>query len=139
MQYGTANIVESEELVRFIANQIERRFGDRTVSAMIDPLFTNRRSDTIALRKLVTEGARLFGKGDFAGSLRAYDKADGLIGRSNSLFDRLWIDPQPRGHTDSDRRIRFGPGVVAPSGCFRPRAGFSMAGRKGPFPYTAPA
>ena len=92
MQYGTANIVESEELVRFIANQIERRFGDRTVSAMIDPLFTNRRSDTIALRKLVTEGARLFGKGDFPGSLRAYDKADGLIGRSNSLFDRLWID-----------------------------------------------
>src|SRR6266850_103309 len=92
MQYGTANMAESEDLVRFIARQIERRFDDKTISAMIDPLFTNRRNETIELRKLVTEGARLFGKGDFRGSLRAYDKADDLIGKSDSSFDRLWID-----------------------------------------------
>ena len=92
MQYGLSTVNESPALVRFIATQVERRYGDKTISAMLAPLFTDRRDAAIAVRALVTQGARLYVQGDLARSLEAYGKADKLVNQTDSLFDRLWID-----------------------------------------------
>ncbi|PYS53402.1 MAG: hypothetical protein DMG13_12815, partial [Acidobacteria bacterium] len=92
MQYGLASIEESPALVRFIAARIEYRFGDKTISAMLAPLFTDRGEATIVVRKLVTEGAKLYVRENVRASLQAYSQADKLVGRTDSLFDRLWID-----------------------------------------------
>ncbi len=92
MQYGLANIEESPALVRFIGGEFERRFGDKTISAMLAPLFTDRRETTIAVRKLVTEGAKLYVGENLRASLATYSEADKLVGQTGSIFDRLWID-----------------------------------------------
>ena len=92
MQYGLSNVPESPTLVRFIGQEIEERFNDRSISAMLSPLFTDRREIVLAVRNLVTEGAELYVKGDLQGSLEAYKKAEDLVERTGSIFDRLWID-----------------------------------------------
>src|SRR2546427_33239 len=91
-QYGAANAEESPNVVHFIASEMDKRYGDKTFSAMLAPLFTDQRQTIIALRQFVTEGAELFVKGDLDGSLRAYAKADQLAEHTDSLFDALWID-----------------------------------------------
>lgn len=92
MLYGVSNIQESPASVRFIADQIERRYGDKTVSAMLAPLFTERREVTVAVRGFVLKGARLFAEGNLKGSLEAYTNARKLLGQRGYLFDELWID-----------------------------------------------
>ncbi len=92
MQHGLSNVPESPALVRFIAGQIERRFGDKTVSAMLAPLFTSRKDITIAVRSHVREGAELYLQGNLTRSLEAYSNADKLIDQTDPAFDRLWID-----------------------------------------------
>src|SRR5439155_14905445 len=91
-QYGATNTEESPSVLHFIASEMEKRYGDKTFSALLAPLFTDHRQTIIALRQFVTEGAELFVKGDVAGSLRLYAKADQLAEQTGSLFDTLWID-----------------------------------------------
>ena len=90
-QYGSARSEELPAVVHFIASEMERRYGDRTFSAMLAPLFSDRRTVTIALRQFVTEGAELFVKGDLPGSLKQYAKAEEIADHTDSLFDELWI------------------------------------------------
>jgi CHAT domain-containing protein len=90
-QSGTSSVDESLPLLQFIASQIERRYGDRTTSAMLAPLLTDKRRATIALRQFVTEGAEAYVGGDLAASIAAYGKAEELLDKTDSLFDRLWI------------------------------------------------
>src|SRR5262249_7421016 len=92
MQFALSNEAESEPLLHFIANQIERRYGDHTISAMLEPLFTEQREQTIAFRKLVNQGAELYVEGKYPESLSAYNAAAGLARNFDSTFDRLWLD-----------------------------------------------
>jgi CHAT domain-containing protein len=91
-QYASSDNDESTALVQFIGSEIERRYGDRTFSAMLAPLFTERRKITVALRQFVNQGAELFLEGNVPGSLEAYKKASELLSKTDSVFDRLWID-----------------------------------------------
>jgi len=91
MQYAFSNEQESPDLIAFIASQMERRYGDSTISGMLAPLLTDQRETTIRLRKLVNRGARLYTDGNFAESLAAYTEASKLAGGPDS-FDSLWID-----------------------------------------------
>jgi hypothetical protein len=91
-QYGTSNIEESPALLQFIASEIDRRYRDKTTSAMLAPLLTEQHKSTIALRQFVTEGAESLVEGNPAGSMAAYRKAEELLDQTNSVFDRLWID-----------------------------------------------
>ena len=91
-QYGSSDLDESPGLVKFIAAEIERRYGDKTFSAMLAPLFDERRKVTIAFRQFVTMGAESFVKGNLNGSLEEYRKAQELLDKTDSLFDRLWLD-----------------------------------------------
>jgi CHAT domain-containing protein len=92
MQYGLASVQESPALVRFIGEQFERRFGDRTISAMLAPLFTDRRENILKIRELVTQGAEMYLQGNLDESLEAYSRADELAAQEDSAFDHLWID-----------------------------------------------
>ena len=71
---------------------MQRRYGDKTFSAMLAPLLTEDRETTIALRQFVTQGAELLVKGDLTASLKTYAEAEKLAEQTDSLFDRLWID-----------------------------------------------
>ncbi len=92
MQYGLFNASESSRVVQFIGMQFERRFGDKTISALLAPLSAKQRDSTIALRDFVTQGARLYLEGNLAGSLEEYSKAEKLRAGMDSPFDGLWID-----------------------------------------------
>jgi CHAT domain-containing protein len=92
MLYGLSNPEGSEALVRFIASEFEKRLNDKTVSAMLAPLFTARRDVTVAARALVNTGAQLYLEGNLQGSLETYAQADIMADQTNSLFDRLWVD-----------------------------------------------
>ena len=91
-EYESSETEELPAALHFIASEMDRRSGDKTVSAMLAPLFSNKRNSTVALRQFVTEGAELFVQGNLAGSLEAYAKAEELLRKTDSLFDRLWID-----------------------------------------------
>ena len=90
-QYASANAEDSPAVSRFIASEMERRYGDKTFSAMLAPLLTERREATIFLREFVAEGAELYSRGDLSGSLKAYAKAEELLDQADSVFDGLWI------------------------------------------------
>jgi len=102
MQFALRNIPESAELVKFIAGQIERRYGDKTVSAMVAPLFTEARDATVGLRQLINEGADLWVKGKYPESSSVYSRATKLASRTSSVFDRLWLDLN---RVDTDIRL----------------------------------
>jgi CHAT domain-containing protein len=108
MQYGLSKADESEALIRFISSAIQQRVGDRTISAMLAPLFTDRRDLAIAARDLVTQGAKFYLEGNFRGSLEMYARADELAAQTGSLFDRLWVDI-----SRADTLIRSGEYVLA--------------------------
>ena len=91
-QYGTSNTEESIRVLRFIAVEIERRYGDKTTTAILAPLLTEKQKTTVALRQFVTEGAEALVAENPGSSFDAYHKADELLQRTNSPFDRLWID-----------------------------------------------
>jgi CHAT domain-containing protein len=103
MQYGLSNQPAPPALMRFIADQMERRYGDKTISAMMAPLFTEERDAAIAIRNLVNQGAALYSDGDFRESLAAYDAAADLARTKGTVFDRLWIDLNR-----ADTEIRLG-------------------------------
>jgi CHAT domain-containing protein len=92
LQYSTLNEPESPALLRFIANQMEARYGDKTFSAMIEPLFGPDHDTIVAIREFVNEGATMFQAGAHEESLAPYAQAERLLTRTNSTFDRLWID-----------------------------------------------
>jgi CHAT domain-containing protein len=92
MQFALSNEDESPALLNFIATQTERRYGDKTLAAMLAPLFTNQRDTAIAVRDLVNQGADLYQSGALRESLSAYTEATRLARGLDSLFDRLWID-----------------------------------------------
>ena len=92
MQYGSSHDQDSMPVLSFIASQIETRYGDKTISAMLAPLLTDQRDLTLGVRQFVTEGAELFVQGNLQASLEVYDKAEGLVRKTDSLFDQLWID-----------------------------------------------
>src|SRR5262245_54389791 len=106
MQFALSNEAESEPLLHFIANQIERRYGDHTISVMLEPLFTEQREQTIAFRKLINQGAELYIEGKYPESLSAYNAAAEL--NLDSTFDRLWLDLNR-----VDTQIRLGEFVAA--------------------------
>src|SRR5207237_10783473 len=91
-EYESSETEESRPVLHFIASEMVRRYGDKTISAMLAPLFSNKRNATMAVRQFVTEGAELFVQGNLAGSLEAYAKAEELLPETDSLFDRLWIE-----------------------------------------------
>src|SRR5262249_4108945 len=92
MQFAFSEVATSPELLHFIAESMETYYGDKTVSAMLAPLFTDERERTIAARRLVTSGADLFTKSKFPESLAAYNESAKLEAKTHLLFDRLWID-----------------------------------------------
>jgi CHAT domain-containing protein len=92
MQHALYNQPESPAVLRFIAKQMEHGYRDKTVSAMIAPLFTEQRDVTIELRRLVNRGAELYADGKFQESLLAYAEASEMARKTDSVFDRLWLD-----------------------------------------------
>jgi CHAT domain-containing protein len=92
MQYGLSEEPTAGPLLNFIANQMERRYGDKTISAMLAPLLTEQRDNTMAVRHLVNRGADLYLAGKYPESLAAYAEATDLVRQTGSVFDRLWID-----------------------------------------------
>src|SRR5262249_37472051 len=90
-QYGSVKNEDSPAVLGFIAAEMERRYGDKTFSAMIAPLFTDRRDAIIALRQFVTKGAESYLHGDLTGSLKEYALAQEIADQTDSFFDRLWI------------------------------------------------
>ena len=102
-EYDSSNTEESPAVLHFIASEMERKYGDQTVSGMLDPLFKSSRNATVALRQFVTEGAELLLKGGLEESLKAYAKAEELLQKTDSPFDRLWIDVNK-----ADTQIRAG-------------------------------
>jgi len=53
-EYESSNTEESPAVLHFIASEMERRYGDRTTTGMLAPLFTGERNANIALRQFVT-------------------------------------------------------------------------------------
>lgn len=92
MQYATSVEDESLPLLHFIASQMERRYADRTISAMLAPMFSAAKDRTIAIRKAVKAGADAFVDSRYTESLAAYAQATQLALQSDSAFDHLWID-----------------------------------------------
>jgi CHAT domain-containing protein len=92
LQYSSSTEEESPALLHFIAAQMERRYGDRTFSAMMAPLFTDAREKTLAMRELVIQGGKAYAQTDYHESLAAYDRAAQLAAQTGFLFDHLWID-----------------------------------------------
>jgi CHAT domain-containing protein len=103
MQFALANQPVAPALVRFIADRMESQYRDKTVSAMVGPLFTERREVTRAVRELVNQGASQYQEGNYPESLALYSEADRLVGKTDSVFDRLWIDLNR-----ADAQIRLG-------------------------------
>ncbi len=92
MSYGLGNSTETEDLARFIGQEFSTRFGDKTIAAMLDPLFTKDRQRLIAARQMVQAGAQLYVEGDLTASLTAYSQAEALVLPTDSVFDRYWIN-----------------------------------------------
>jgi CHAT domain-containing protein len=92
MQYATSDEEESSALLHFIASQMERRYGDRTISAMLAPLFSDSKDRTVEIRKDVKAGADAYLAENYPASLEAYTHAKQLALQTDSVFDRLWID-----------------------------------------------
>jgi CHAT domain-containing protein len=92
MQHALNNEPESEALMQFIAHEMETRYGDKTISAMLAPLSTDQRETIIAVRDFVRQGAELYTEGDYPASLSEYAEARRLWAKTGSIFDSLWID-----------------------------------------------
>jgi CHAT domain-containing protein len=102
-QYSSSNELEFQQLLTFIGDQMERRYGDQTFTAMVKPLSGPQRELTLAIRQYINQGAELYTQRNYAKSLRAYVEARKLAARSDSMFDHLWLDVN-----EVDTRIRLG-------------------------------
>ena len=103
MQHALYGEPESPDVLHFIAAQMEQHYGDKTVTAMLAPLFTEQRDVAMAVRHMVNRGAQLNVDGKYDESRSAYDEATRLARNLDSSFDRLWIDLN-----EMDTGIRFG-------------------------------
>jgi CHAT domain-containing protein len=83
---------ESTPLLHFVAEQMERRYHDKTLSAMVAPLLTSQREAALASREFVKQGAELYTHYKVKESLAAYAEADKIASKTDSDFDRFWID-----------------------------------------------
>jgi len=92
MQHALNNQPESQNLLNFIADEMQRAYGDETPAAMLAPLSTSNRDVIVRIRDLVNAGASLFQAGKYPESLTAYDEAARLARSTRSQFDSLWID-----------------------------------------------
>ena len=92
MQYALDDQPEPLPLLRFIAGEMDRTYGDKTVSAMLAPLLAGERDVTVASRRLVRQGAQFYIDGKYEESLAAFKAAENLTHKTSSQFDRLWID-----------------------------------------------
>jgi CHAT domain-containing protein len=92
-----------QHLLTFIADQMDRRYGDKTFKAMVEPLSGAKRDLSLAIREYVHEGAKLFDDGNYKESMQSYAEAGKLAAQSDSLFDHLWVDVN-----EVDTRIRLG-------------------------------
>jgi len=92
LTYSQSDSEDSQATMQFIADQMERRYDDRTFSAMLEPLFGADRARIVAIRKLVLEGAQLYENGNFSESLRVYSEAGGMMTEADPIFDHLWLD-----------------------------------------------
>src|SRR6187397_992387 len=64
--------------------------GDRTMAAILAPLQTERRSQTLEARRLVQQGLNMYFDSKPIDSLRFYEMAEQSLGDA-SIFDSLWI------------------------------------------------
>jgi CHAT domain-containing protein len=102
-QYSSSRDVQYQRLLTFIGDQMDRRYGDKTFKAMVEPLSGPQKDLTIAIREHVNEGARLLQAGKFKDSLQSYTEAGTLAAKSDSLFDHLWVEVN-----EVDTRIKLG-------------------------------
>jgi len=103
MQYSFSNEEASPSMLHFIADEMDRRYGDKTIKEMIAPMLTPERHATVAARDYVNQGAALYLRGNFPESLAAYAEARKLASQTRSLFDDLWIELN-----EVDTQIRLG-------------------------------
>src|SRR5262249_19563691 len=92
MQAAFLNEQESDSLLHFIGDEMERIYEDKTFTAMLAPFFTEERLTVTAVRDIVNRGAQLYQSGKFPESLASYAEAAKLAAGTNSLFDKVWID-----------------------------------------------
>jgi CHAT domain-containing protein len=102
MQHALRDEAGSEELMQFIAVQMDQRYGDKTLAAMLAPLHSQQRDLIVSARRLVNQGAQLYEKGEYLESQSAYRRAAALARRGNSVFDGLFIDLN---RVDTDIRL----------------------------------
>lgn len=107
-EYSSSKDVQYLGLLTFIAEQMDRRYGDKTFKAMVEPLLGSHRDLTLAIREYVNEGARRFDGGKYVESMQFYAEAGKLAAQSDSLFDHLWVDVN-----EVDTRIRLGQFAAA--------------------------
>jgi CHAT domain-containing protein len=91
MQQGLSGELEQPDALRFVADQTVTLYQDRTIAAMLAPLFTTDRDATLALRRTVKEGAKRHTEGKFAEALQLYSQAEQLAEQTQSTFDRVWV------------------------------------------------
>lgn len=92
MAATTKNEPESPALLHFIANEMESRYGDKTMTAFVETLSGKQRESSIAIREYVLQGADLYARGNYTESLEAYAQADKIAGKTDSEIDKVWID-----------------------------------------------
>jgi len=94
-----------------IALELSDRYGDATAELALAPISTNESADVLHARKLVEMGRSLYFRGDLDASRKAYAQAQAYISRTNSVFDRLWVEINA---ADSMTRMRnFAEAAVA--------------------------
>src|SRR2546425_2781545 len=91
-RFGSVDTATSPAVLHFVASEMERRYSDKTFSAMLAPLFNRSREATITLRQFVIKGAELYLQGDIPRSLKAYARAKEIAEHTDSLFDDLWMN-----------------------------------------------
>jgi CHAT domain-containing protein len=93
MQYALSEeSTKPVSMMRFIANQTDRQYGDKTISAMLAPLLTDQRDVAIAIRRLVRQGAQLYESREYPDSIDTYSEGELLGRKMDSVFDHLWLD-----------------------------------------------
>lgn len=105
MQYGMnpRESGESQALAQFVAQTIKRRYGDETVTVMLEALSQPNSAELIEARGLVKEGAAYYMEAQLERSLESYGKALALLKTGDSVFDRVWINVNL-----SDTELRLG-------------------------------
>jgi len=75
-----------------IAVELSNLYGDATTKLALAPISTEQSADVLRARSLVEMGRELYFHGDFDGSRKVYAQAQAYVSRTNSIFDRLWVE-----------------------------------------------